>query len=161
MEGEVIKSILYNRDGTVDYVFDNEKLNDILEQDSNISNNKLSFKLPNGDIKEISIKLDNRSYSVNSKEDKNIEEINKIKEDSMYRTYGIITDHIYNFELSYGGGVKGIIMNFNSNTFCIMGVDGMYIIKRNDIESMRPSKISRDKWEESRTRYLESFVKVK
>ena len=32
MEGEVIKAILYNRDGTVDYVIDNEKLNEILEQ---------------------------------------------------------------------------------------------------------------------------------
>ena len=31
MEGEVIKAILYNRDGTVDYVIDNEKLNEVLE----------------------------------------------------------------------------------------------------------------------------------
>lgn len=31
MKGNVIKSVLYNRDGTVDYVFDNEELNKILE----------------------------------------------------------------------------------------------------------------------------------
>ena len=31
MEDEVIKSVLYNRDGTVEYVIDNEKLNKILE----------------------------------------------------------------------------------------------------------------------------------
>ena len=58
MEGEVIKSILYNRDGTVDYVIDNEKLNKILEPYSNKPNNKLKFKLPNGDIEEILINLE-------------------------------------------------------------------------------------------------------
>ena len=31
MEGNVIKAILYNKDDTVDYVIDNEKLNEILE----------------------------------------------------------------------------------------------------------------------------------
>ena len=50
----------------------------------------------------------------------------------------------------------GIIMNFDSNTFCVMGVKGMYIIKRSDINSMYPSSMSKDKWEESRIKYLKS-----
>ena len=84
--------------------------------------------------------------------------INKIQEDNMYKKYGIIPDHIYHFGLSYGDSINGIIMNFDSNTFCIKGIKGMYIIKRSDIDSMLPSKISRYKWEESRIKYLESFV---
>ena len=123
MEDEVIKSVLYNRDGTVDYVIDNEKLNEVLE--SSLSN---------------TIK------------------ISKIQGDNMYKRYGIIPDHIYHFELSYGSSINGIIMNFDCNTFCVMGVKGMYIIKRSDIDSMYPSKMSKDKWEESRIKYLESFV---
>ena len=86
--------------------------------------------------------------------------INKIKNDSMYRTYGIIADHIYHFELSYGSSINGIIMNFDSNTFCVMGVKGMYIIKRSDINSMCPSNMSKNIWEENRTKYLESFIET-
>lgn len=88
------------------------------------------------------------------------DKITKIQEDNMYRTYGIIADHIYHFELSYGSSINGIIMNFDSNTFCVMGVKGMYVIKRSDIDSMYPSKISRDKWEESRIKYLKSFIET-
>ena len=51
-------------------------------------------------------------------------------------------------------------MNFDSNTFCVMGVKGMYIIKRSDINSMYPSSMSKDKWEESRIKYLKSFIET-
>ena len=36
----------------------------------------------------------------------------------------------------------------------------MYIVKRSELDSMCPSKISKDKWEESRVKYLESFVET-
>ena len=123
-------------------------------------NNKLSFKLPNGDIKEIPIKINNRSYSVNAKEDKRSEEIAKIKEDNMYKEYGIIHNQIYDIKLIYGDSIKGVIMNFDSNTFCIKGIVGMYIVKRTDIDSMYPSDTSRNIWEESRKEYLESFIET-
>jgi len=125
MEGEVIKAILYNRDGTVDYVLDNEKLNEILEP-----------------------------YSSNAIK------IAKIQEDNMYKKYGIIPDHIYNFQFSNGSNINGIIMNFDSNTFCIRGVKGMYIVKRSELDSMYPSKMIKNLWEESRVKYLESFIET-
>ena len=125
MEDEVIKSVLYNRDGTVEYVIDNEKLNKILEP-----------------------------YSSNTIR------IAKIKGDNMYKKYGIIPNQIYNFQFSNGSNINGIIINFDSNTFCIKGVKGMYIVKRSELDSMCPSKISKDKWEESRVKYLESFIET-
>jgi len=125
MEGEVIKAILYNKDGTVDYVIDKEKLKEVLEP---YSSNKIK--------------------------------ITKIQEDNMYKKYGIIPDHIYNFQFNNGLNIYGIIMNFDSNIFCIRGVKGMYIVKRSELDSMYPSKRTKDKWEESRVEYLESFVET-
>ena len=88
------------------------------------------------------------------------EEINKIQEDYMYKNFGIIPDHIYNFQFRDGLNIYGIIMNFDSNTFCIKGVKGMYLVERTKLDSVYPSKISKDKWEESRVKYLESFIET-
>ena len=88
------------------------------------------------------------------------EEINKIQEDYMYKNFGIIPDHIYNFQFRDGSNINGIIMNFDSNTFCIKGVKGMYLVERTKLDSVYPSKISKDKWEESRVKYLESFIET-
>lgn len=88
------------------------------------------------------------------------DKITKIQEDYMYKNFGIIPDHIYNFQFSNGSNINGIIMNFDFNTFCIKGVKGMYIVKRSELDSMCTSKISKDKWEESRIKYLESFVQA-
>ena len=87
--------------------------------------------------------------------------IDKTQDDDMYKKFGIIQNQIYHFELKDCTSINGIIMNFDYNTFCVMGVKGMYIIKRSDIDSMCPSKISKDKWEESRVKYLESFIETK
>ena len=86
------------------------------------------------------------------------EEINKIKEDYMYKEFGIIPDHIYNFQFRDGSNINGIIMNFDSNTFCIKGVKGMYMVERTKLDSVYPSKMNRSIWEESRIQYLESFI---
>ena len=82
----------------------------------------------------------------------------KIQEDHMYKNFGIIPNNIYNFQFRDGLNINGIIMNFDSNTFCIKGVKGMYMVERTKLDSVYPSKISKDKWEESRTQYLESFI---
>ena len=82
----------------------------------------------------------------------------KIQEDNMYKNFGIIPNNIYNFQFRDGLNINGIIMNFDSNTFCIKGVKGMYMVERTKLDSVYPSKISKDKWEESRTQYLESFI---
>ena len=87
-------------------------------------------------------------------------EITKIQEDNMYKEFGIIPNQIYHFELKDCTSINGVIMNFDSNTFCIKGIKGMYIVKRSELDSMYPSKISKDKWEESRIKYLESFVQA-
>ena len=86
------------------------------------------------------------------------DKITKIQEDYMYKEFGIIPNQVYHFELKDCTSINGIIMNFDFNTFCIKGVKGMYIVKRSELDSMCPSKISKDKWEESRTQYLESFI---
>ena len=82
----------------------------------------------------------------------------KIQEDYMYKNFGIIPNNIYNFQFRDGLNINGIIMNFDSNTFCIKAVKGMYMVERTKLDSVYPSKISKDKWEESRTQYLESFI---
>ena len=85
-------------------------------------------------------------------------EINRIKESYMYENFGIIPNQIYNFQFKDGIRVDGVIINFDSKTFFIKGVVGMYMIVKNDIDSVRPSETSRNIWEESRTEYLKSFV---
>ena len=62
------------------------------------------------------------SYLEEFKEEQMEEAINKIKEDSMYKTYGIIPNQIYNFELNDCTEINGIVMNFDANVFCIKGV---------------------------------------
>ena len=84
----------------------------------------------------------------------------KIQEDYMYKNFGIIPNNIYNFQFRDGLNINGIIMNFDSNTFCIKGVKGMYLVERTKLDSVYPSKISKDKWEESRIEYLESFIEI-
>ena len=84
--------------------------------------------------------------------------VTKIQEDYMYKNFGIIPDHIYNFQFRDGSNINGIIMNFDSNTFCIKGVKGMYMVERTKLDSVYPSKMNRNIWEESRTQYLESFI---
>lgn len=91
----------------------------------------------------------------------NASKITKIQEDSMYENFGIIPNHIYNFQFKKGLNIYGIIMNFDSNTFCIKGIKGMYIVKRSELDSVSPSNMSMNEWEESRKKYLESFIEDK
>jgi sRNA-binding regulator protein Hfq len=86
--------------------------------------------------------------------------VTKIQEDYMYKNFGIIPNQLYNFQFKNGLNIDGVIMNFDSNTFCIKGVNGMYMIVRGDIDSVYPSKISKDEWEESRLQYLKSFIET-
>ena len=88
------------------------------------------------------------------------EEINKIQEDYMYKNFGIIPNHIYNFQFRDGSNINGVIMNFDSNTFCIKGVKGMYMVERTKLDSVYPSKMIKNLWEESRVEYLKSFVET-
>ena len=84
--------------------------------------------------------------------------VDKIKESYIYHEFGIIPNQIYHFEFKDGTSIDGIIMNFDFNNFCIKATKGMYMVGRNKLDSVYPSKISKAQWEESRLEYLKSFI---
>lgn len=85
--------------------------------------------------------------------------IDKTQDDDMYKKFGIIQNQIYFIKLKDDDRIiQGCILNFNYSKYFIKAYDGHYVVDIDEIKLLKPSNLTKEKYEEKCLKYLEKHV---
>src|SRR5574344_1087160 len=90
----------------------------------------------------------------------NNQDIDKIQNDDMYKKFGIIKNQIYFIKLKNDDKIiQGYILNFNYSKYFVKAYDGHYVVDIDEIELLKPSNLTKERYTEKCLKHLEKHTK--